>query len=92
MKPASKLKTTPRREIYNIVGGIVYNVQKLFITPHLDRDNTTDPTLDMLKFVLTGIQCDGNKAFIRLGICDNVEIERSIFEYANRQKLQKIPA
>ena len=30
-----------------------------------------------------------NKAFVGLGSCDNVQTERSIFEYANWPKLQK---
>ena len=34
-----------------------------------------------------GFQRDKNKAFVRLGSCDNVQTERSIFEYANWPKL-----
>ena len=36
------MKMIPKMEICNIVGGIVYYLKKLLMTPHLDSHNTTD--------------------------------------------------
>ena len=53
MKTTSKMKTT-KIEICNIVGGIVYYLEKLLMTPHNDSHITTDPTTEMLSAVSTG--------------------------------------
>ena len=37
--------TTPKMEICNFVGGIVYYLKKLLMTPHLDNHSTTEATL-----------------------------------------------
>ena len=51
MKMTSKMKTAPQMDICTIVGGIVYYLKKLLMTPHLDSHSTSDLTLEMLSFV-----------------------------------------
>ena len=42
------MKTTPKIEIYNNVGGISYYLKKMLMTPCLDCHSTTDLTPTML--------------------------------------------
>ena len=51
IKTIYKMKTTPKMEICNIVGGIVYYLNKLLMTPHFDSHSTTDPTPEMLSVI-----------------------------------------
>ena len=46
-----KNNDNPKMEICNIVGGIVYYLKKLLMTPRLDSHSTTDATLEMLSAI-----------------------------------------
>ena len=49
MQTTYKMKTTPKIDICNNVGGISYYLKKLLVTPCLDCHSTTDLTPEMME-------------------------------------------